>query len=78
MTPKEEEIKAKLRQRIRRLFNSQPEIRADAQEALRTAWEYDEPSFRVEELASHPADNCNIMAARRDGQKEVLAWLMKF
>jgi hypothetical protein len=74
----EQEAKARLRERIRRLFNTDPVVKQDAQEALRTAWGYDDPSFRVEELAAHPSENCAIMAARRDGQKEVLAWLMKF
>lgn len=73
----EKEQNAKMRERVRRLFSTDPTVRADAQEALKDSWAFDEPSFMVEELASHPAENCSLMAARRDGQKEVLTWLMK-
>lgn len=67
----------RLRERIHRLFTTTPEIRYDAQEALKEAWSYDEPSFRMDELATMPAHNCTIAAARRDGQKELIDWLLK-
>ena len=67
----------KIREKIRMLFSAHPEVRLDAQEALKAAWSYDQPSFRMEELAAMPADNCTIAAARRDGAKEVIDWLLK-
>jgi len=70
------QLAARERERIRRLFSQNPEVRADAVEALKDAWAYDEPSFRMDELASQPAQNCVIAAARRDGQKELLTWLL--
>lgn len=73
----EAEQNVKMRERVRRLFNTDPIVRADAQDALKDSWAFDAPSFQIEELASHPAENCSLMAARRDGQKEVLTWLMK-
>jgi len=68
---------ARQRERIRRLFSTNAEVRADAVEALKDAWAFDEPSFRVDELATHSSEVCSLMAARRDGQKELLTWLLK-
>lgn len=71
------QVKNRDRSKIRGLFSENPAIRADAVEAMKKAWAFDAPSFDIAELATQPADNCTIMAARRDGQKEVLTWLMK-
>jgi|SaaInlStandDraft_1057018.scaffolds.fasta_scaffold257237_2 hypothetical protein len=79
MTP-EEQAKAHdraLRTKAKGLFSDIPEVKADAVDALKESWGFDEPSFRVEELAAHPSQNCAIMAARRDGHKEILSWLTK-
>lgn len=77
MTPEQKADAARLRDRVKRLFNPVPEIRDDAREALKESWLFDEPSFRIDELAHMPAENCTLAAARRDGQREVLNWLMK-
>lgn len=67
--------RGQFREKVRGLFSQHPEVRADAIDALKKAWAYDDPSFRLEELANMPSDNCVIAAARRDGHKEILAWL---
>jgi hypothetical protein len=63
--------------RLRRLFSTDPTVRADAQEALKEAWGYDLPSLRLEELQECPAENCNLMSAKRDGNKEIVTWLLR-
>ena len=73
----EKQAAARQRERISRLFSTNTEVRADAVDALKEAWAYDQPSFLVEELANNPAENCSLMAARRDGQKELITWLLK-
>lgn len=78
MTSAEKRRAADFRARIMRIFSPDETVRADALDALKDAWEADQPSFRTEELASASADNCTIMAAKRDGQKEVIDWLAKF
>jgi hypothetical protein len=78
LTPEEKERqnqRAK-RERVRRLFSTVVEIRHDAVEVLKETWDYNKPSFRVEELANFPHANCCIMAARRDAQKEIIDWLL--
>jgi len=78
MTTDQKRKNADFRARIMRIFSPDPVVREDALLALREAWEADQPSFRAEELASNPADNCVIMAATRDGHKQVVDWLAKF
>ena len=68
---------AESREKLKRLFSTNPEVRAEAIEILKDCWDYDSPSFRIEELASFSSDNCMVMAARRDGQKELINWLLK-
>ena len=69
--------KAILFERLRRLFSTNKTVREDAQEALKDSWAYELPSFRVEELSEFPADNCTTLAAQRDGNKEVVTWLLQ-
>lgn len=66
-----------LRKKAKGLFSDIPEVREDAIDAIKESWAFDEPSFRVEELASHSSENCSIMAARRDAHKEIITWLTK-
>jgi hypothetical protein len=66
-----------LRKKARGLFSSIAEVRADAIDALKESWAFDEPSFNPGELATFPPENCNIMAAKRDAYKEVVTWLTK-
>ena len=66
-----------LRKKAKGLFSEIPEVRADAIDALKESWAFDEPSFNLGELATFPPENCNIMAARRDGYKEIITWLTK-
>jgi hypothetical protein len=73
----QKKIDLALRKKVKGLFSAIPEVRLDAIDALKQSWCYDEPSFEVTELASHPAQNCAIMAARRDAHKEVITWLTK-
>lgn len=75
--PSQKQQNAALRSRIRRIFSENPEVKADAVEALRDAWGCDLPSFQMEELAIMPAENCTLAAARRDGIKELVDWLAK-
>lgn len=63
-------------ERVRRVFSQNRVVREDAFEALQEAWGTDQASFKMEELAAMPAENCTIAAARRDGQKEVVAWII--
>lgn len=64
------------RELVRKLFSQVPEARADAIDALKRAWGYDEPSFRDDELAVG-AQAASLAAARRDGQKQIIAWLTR-
>lgn len=64
-------------ERLRRLFSTNELVRTDAQSALKESWCFEEPSFRVDELANHPAENCTILAAIRDGNKEVVEWMIR-
>ena len=68
---------ADLRQRIRRIFSENKEVRDDAIDALKDAWDYELPSFRMEELATMPTEACTIVAAGRDRVKELIDWLIK-
>ena len=68
---------ANLRGRIKRLFSENPEVRLDAQEALKEAWNFDEPSFNMEELATMDPQSSTLAAMRRDAAKEVITWLIK-
>lgn len=70
------EANAKLKERLLRLFSTNQVVREDAQQALRESWCHDLPSFRPEELADFPANNCSLLAAQRDGNKEVVNWLI--
>jgi hypothetical protein len=66
-----------LRTRIHRLFSENPEIREDAQEALKEAWNFDEPSFNMDELATMDPQAATLAAMRRDAVKEIITWLTK-
>ena len=74
---KEQRAKARMRSSIKGLFSEIPEVRLEALDALKEAWSYDEPSFRTDELASAETQSAVIAAARRDGYKEIIAWLSK-
>ena len=63
------------REKIKRLWNKSPEVHLDAVENLKSAWGYHAPSFRIDELATMPHQNCSIMAAKRDAYKEIIDWL---
>lgn len=67
---------AQRRAHIRQLFSGDETARAIAIQELKAAWGHDEPSFDVEELSNHP-QSAAIMAAKRDGWKEVVNWLIK-
>lgn len=64
------------RQRIKKLFSGVPEARVDAIDALKDAWGFGLPSFDPAELALNP-QAATLMAARRDGIKELITWLSK-
>lgn len=68
--------KALYAERLRRLFSTNKTVRDDAQEALKESWGYDLPSLRIEELSEFSAENCNLLSAKRDGQKEIVTWLL--
>tara|TARA_R110000796_G_scaffold251769_1_gene383937 strand:- start:4013 stop:4270 length:258 start_codon:yes stop_codon:yes gene_type:complete len=68
---------ARRRERIKHLFSHEATIREDAVAALKEAWEFDIPSFRLDELASMPTQAANLAAMRRDSIKEVITWLAK-
>lgn len=68
--------KAAARQKIRRLFSEHPEVRAEAVELLKECWNVDGPVFDLDEMRECP-DTCSLMAAKRDGHKEVIQWLLK-
>jgi len=67
---------AGLRQRIKMLFAENETVRDDAQKALKEAWNFDDPSFNLEEIAIDPQAG-SLSAMRRDGIKEVITWLTK-
>ena len=62
---------------IKNLFSPEKEMRDMARQELKDAWAHDEPSFREVELETLPAENASLMAAKRDGRKEVIDWLLK-
>ncbi len=68
---------ADLRRRVKTLFSDNEVVRADAQEALKEAWNFDEPSFNLDELASMDTQAATLAAMRRDTIKEVITWITK-
>lgn len=72
----ERQQRAHFAARIRRIFSTDKRVREDAQEALKESWGYDLPSLRIEELSDFPAENCNLLSAKRDGNKEIVTWLI--
>lgn len=68
---------ANLRARIKKLFSEDLTVREDAQEALKEAWNFDEPSFNMVELASMDPQASTLAAMRRDTYKELITWLTK-
>lgn len=66
---------ADLRERIKRLFNTDKIVREDAHEALREAWSLDQPSFDLQELATMDPQSATLSAMRRDAIREVVTWL---
>lgn len=78
MTPADQKRRdADLRTRVKRIFSKEPTVRADAIEALKECWAYDEPSFRADELNACDPQAATLMAAKRDGQKEIITWLSR-
>lgn len=67
---------AKMRADIKGLFSQVPEVRLDAIDALKAAWNYDEPSFNLAEIAEHGPESATLTAMRRDTYKEVINWLI--
>ena len=61
---------------IRNLFSPDQDMREQARDELKKAWNVDQPSFRVDELAAHPAENASLMAAIREGNREVIEWIL--
>lgn len=61
---------------IRNLFHEDEELREEARREFKKAWEYDQPSFKVAELSSHSAETASLMAAMREGSREVVAWIL--
>ena len=68
---------ADMRGRIKGLFSENEIIRKDAIEALKKAWNFDEPSFDLGELATMDPQSASLSAMRRDGYKEIITWLTK-
>jgi hypothetical protein len=68
---------AKLRERTKRIFSTDPVVRADAHEALKEAWHFDQPSFDLDELAAVNIQAAVLAAMRRDTIKEVITWITK-
>jgi hypothetical protein len=68
---------ANLRERIRRLFSQDTGVRADAVDALKEAWDFDDPSFNMGELATMDYHASTLAAMRRDSIKEVITWLTR-
>ena len=68
---------ANLRQRIRKLFSENQTVREDAIEALKEAWNFDDPSFDLGELATMDPQAVALSAMRRDTYKELITWLTK-
>lgn len=68
---------ADLRERIKKLFSTDPLVRADAHEALKEAWNFDKPSFNMDELATMDPQASALAAMRRDTYKELITWLTK-
>jgi hypothetical protein len=44
---------------------------------LKEAWDFDEPSFNMGELATMDPQAATLAAMRRDAVKEVITWLTK-
>ena len=65
------------REKLRRMFSSDPVVKLEAEQILKAAWGYTDPSFDMGELATMPTEACTIMAAKRDAYKEVVDWLLK-
>lgn len=68
---------AKAREKIKRLFSTNPEVRADAVNELKKAWNYESPAFDLEEIAQHGPQAASLTAMRRDTIKEVIDWFIK-
>ena len=68
---------ANLRERIRRLFSQDTGVRADAVDALKEAWNFDDSCFDMSELATMNYHASTLAAMRRDSIKEVITWLSK-
>lgn len=73
----EKQIQYKLRKSIKGLFSDHPEVRAEAVEALKIAWEYDQPCFNLGELAAHTPEAAALSAMRRSTIKEFIDWIEK-
>lgn len=77
----DEELSAKraesqMREKIKGLFSQIPEVRADAIDALKQAWNYDAASFDLSEIAEHGPQAASLSAMRRDTYREVITWLI--
>ena len=68
---------AQIRKNIRGLFSPITEVKADAVDALKEAWSFDEPSFDLGELATMDPQSAALAAMRRDSYKEIITWLIK-
>ena len=66
-----------LRERIKFLFADTTLVKEDAQKALKEAWDYDAPSFDLDELATMNPQAATLAAMRRDTVKEVINWLTR-
>jgi hypothetical protein len=66
-----------LRERIKFLFADTTLVKEDAAKALKEAWDYDAPSFDLEELATMNPQAATLAAMRRDTVKEVINWLTR-
>lgn len=65
------------RDRIKKLFSNVPEVRADAVDALKEAWAYDQPAFNLEEISQFGPEAASLAAMRRDATREFIDWLLK-
>ncbi len=62
---------------IRQLFSGDETARALAILSLKEAWGHDNPAFNEDELANFHPQAATTMAAKRDGWKEVINWLIQ-
>tara|TARA_R110000782_G_scaffold61369_2_gene126447 strand:+ start:2194 stop:2424 length:231 start_codon:yes stop_codon:yes gene_type:complete len=66
-----------IRKKVRGLFSDNLDVKLDAFDALKAAWSFDEPSFRLDELATMDSHAAALAAMRRDSYKEIITWLTK-